>query len=265
MSHENPHAHDDGPGDGPEDRGGRGRVPSHLNPVPPLPPHLPPTGPGPAPGPTSGPASGPERAGPGEPREPWAAATAATPGTALLANLARGAWQALLAGGVAACLLGVIVLIWPGPTLVVAGVVFGLYLLVTGVVQLVAAFGTHITAAMRTLAFISGAVSVLLGLFCFRGATQSVLLLALWIGIGWLFRGITVTAAAVNDHQTPARGWQIFIGAVSAVAGVVLIVSPIESAVVLTVVAGIWLLALGATEIVTALRLRRGADVAGLR
>lgn len=183
----------------------------------------------------------------------------ADPMGAMLGNLARSAWQAVLAGGAAAVLLGLIVLIWPGPTLAVAGVCFGIYLLVTGVLQLVAAFGTHAAASMRVLAFISGAISILLGLFCFRGATQSVLLLALWIGIGWLFRGIAQTLAAASDPAMPARGWQIFIGAVSAVAGVVLIVSPFESAVALTIVAGIWLIALGLTEIVTALRLRSGA------
>ncbi|MGW9040620.1 HdeD family acid-resistance protein, partial [Streptomyces sp. NPDC055721] len=169
-----------------------------------------------------------------------------------LAMLAGAAWQALLVAGLVSVVLGILVLVWPDASLRVAGVLFGLYLLFSGVMQLVAAFGTHATTALRVMAFISGALSILLGLFCFRGAMQSTLLLALWIGIGWLFRGITQTVAAASDAAMPARGWQIFLGVVSAIAGVVLIVSPLESAKVLTVLVGVWLLVVGVVEAVTA-------------
>ncbi|MEU3792053.1 HdeD family acid-resistance protein [Streptomyces fructofermentans] len=173
--------------------------------------------------------------------------------------LARTAWQAVLAAGIAALALGAVVLAWPEATLRAAGVVFGLYLVVSGVLQLAAAFGTHAATSLRVMAFISGAVSLLLGLFCFRGEMRSILLLALWIGIGWLFRGVTQTMAAVSDPSVPARGWQITLGVLSLLAGIVLIVAPLESVAVLTVVGGCWLLVIGLTEIVTALYLRRRA------
>ncbi|MFF4172352.1 HdeD family acid-resistance protein [Streptomyces sp. NPDC001744] len=176
-----------------------------------------------------------------------------------LGALAGAAWQALLLAGFVALVLGVLVLVWPGASLLVAGVLFGLYLLFSGVMQLVAAFGTHASTSLRVMAFISGALSILLGLLCFRGAMQSILLLALWIGIGWLFRGITQTVAAASDPAVPARGWQVFLGIISALAGVVLIVSPLESAAVLTLLGGIWLVAVGAVEIVTAVQVRSRA------
>ncbi|MFJ7068439.1 HdeD family acid-resistance protein [Streptomyces sp. NPDC101115] len=176
-----------------------------------------------------------------------------------LGLLAGMAWQALLIAGVVSLVLGVLVLAWPKATLTIVGVLFGLYLLVSGVLQLVAAFGTHAKTSLRVMAFISGALGILLGLFCFRGATQSILLLALWIGIGWLFRGITQTVAAASDPDMPARGWQICLGVISALAGVVLIVAPLESVRVLTVLAGIWLLVVGVAEIATAFMVRSRA------
>ncbi|MEV0639164.1 HdeD family acid-resistance protein [Streptomyces sp. NPDC050619] len=173
-----------------------------------------------------------------------------------LSALARAAWQVVLLTGVASLVLGVLVLAWPGSSVLAAGILFGVYLLISGIFQLVAAFGTHRTTSLRVLAFLSGALSVLLGLFCFRGPMRSVLLLALWIGIGWLIRGITQTLAAASDPSMPARGWQIFLGAVTFAGGIVLIDSPFESVAVLTLLGGIWLVAVGAVEIVTALRIR---------
>ncbi|MGW2031623.1 MULTISPECIES: HdeD family acid-resistance protein [Streptomyces] len=217
------------------------------------------------------PSSGPERDRAYDDRHVHAGASpgghpaAAAPGTrhepepafeGPLHALSRAAWQVVLLTGVGSLVLGVLVLVWPGPSLVAAGVLFGLYLLYSGVLQLVSAFGTHRATSLRVLAFISGALSILLGLFCFRGPMQSILLLALWIGIGWLFRGITQTVAAVHDPRMPARGWQIFLGIVTFVAGIVLIDSPLESVSVLTLVSGIWLVAVGIVEIVTAFGIR---------
>ncbi|GAA0690590.1 HdeD family acid-resistance protein [Kitasatospora atroaurantiaca] len=176
-----------------------------------------------------------------------------------LQRLAHAAWQALLAAGLASLILGVIVFAWPEQTLRVVGVLFGLYLVIIGVVQLVAAFGTHAATALRVLAFISGALCVLLGLLCFRSAAQSLLLLALWIGIGWLFRGITQIAAAASDPDMPARGWQATAGAFNAVAGVILMVWPAPSITALTILTGCCLVILGLLEIATAVRIHHNA------
>ncbi|MEU0003863.1 HdeD family acid-resistance protein [Streptomyces sp. NPDC006314] len=174
--------------------------------------------------------------------------------------LSRAAWQVVLVTGIASLALGVLVLIWPGASLLAAGVLFGLYLVISGVFQLVSAFGTHKATSLRVLAFISGALSILLGLFCFRGPMQSILLLALWIGIGWLIRGITQTLAAASDSRMPARGWQIFLGILTFIGGIVLIDSPFESVAVLTLVGGVWLVAVGIVEIITGFRIRGRAD-----
>lgn len=180
----------------------------------------------------------------------------------LLGLLARSAWQRQVAMGVLTLALGALTLAWPGATVLVVGVLFGIYLLACGVVQLTVAlqlagaYPTHVPGHLRAVSFLSGVLSVLLGLICFRGAAQSILLLALWIGIGWLIRGITQTLAAASDSTMPARGWQIFLGIVTFLGGIVLIDSPFESVAVLTLVGGIWLVAVGVVEIVTAIRIR---------
>ena len=173
-----------------------------------------------------------------------------------LQRLARDAWQAVLLIGISAVLLGAIALAWPGKTLVVLGVLFGIYLLISGILQIAAAFGTHAEASLRVLAFISGGLSIVLGVFCFRSAFESILLLAVWIGVAWLFRGIAQTAAAAADAFMPARGWQLFAGLLGTLAGLVVIASPFGSIAVLTIFAGVWLIVTGIAEIVSSLRIR---------
>jgi uncharacterized membrane protein HdeD (DUF308 family) len=174
-------------------------------------------------------------------------------------QLARNAWQAVLLIGVAAIVFGVVALVWPHATLRVIGILFGIFLLVSGIMQLAAAFGTHVDTSLRVLAFISGAIAIMLGLFCFRGALESILLLAIWIGIAWLFRGVSQLAAASSDPDMPARGWQVFSGIIGIVAGIVVLISPLNSIWVLTLFGGIWLIVTGVAEIATALQLRSEA------
>ncbi|MFC7218307.1 HdeD family acid-resistance protein [Streptomyces polyrhachis] len=185
------------------------------------------------------------------------ASSASRPDEGVVHTLARKAWQSVLVLGILALVLGVMILAWPGATLLVAAVVFGVYLLFAGILQIMAAFGTHVSTGLRVMAFISGALCILLGLFCFRSETRSLLLLALWIGIGWLFQGIAQVVAAISDKDMPARGWQGFMGVVSALAGVVLMVSPFESLAVLTVVTGCILIVLGIVQIFTGFSLRK--------
>jgi uncharacterized membrane protein HdeD (DUF308 family) len=173
-----------------------------------------------------------------------------------LQQLARSAWQLLLLTGVVAVALGVIVLAWPGKTLLVAGVLFGIYLVVSGIGYVFAAFGTHAGAAMRVLTFITGVISLVLGFFCFRDKFEAVTLLALWIGISWVFRGMTLLAAALSFDHMPGRGWQVFSGLIIVIGGGVLIIYPLDSIAVLTLVAGCWLIAIGIIDVISAFQVR---------
>ncbi|OBK46094.1 HdeD family acid-resistance protein [Mycobacterium sp. 1081908.1] len=176
-----------------------------------------------------------------------------------LRQLARSAWQLLLLIGLAAVALGVIVLVWPGKTLFVAGVLFGIYLVVSGIGYMFAAFGTHAGVAMRVLSFITGVVSLVVGFFCFREEFEAVWLLAIWIGIGWLFRGMTLLAAALSFDHMPGRGWQALSGLIIVIGGAVMIISPLRSIAILTLVAGWWLIVIGIMDVITAFQTRSRA------
>ena len=96
---------------------------------------------------------------------------------------------------------------------------------------------------------LAGALSFLLGLISCRGALESILLLALWIGFGWLITGITRADAAESSPYVPFRGWQIFGGIVLAIGAVVVIVWPLESLFALAVLSRVWLIVIGAWQV----------------
>ena len=115
-------------------------------------------------------------------------------------------WKWILVAGLLTIVLGVLVLAWPGPTILVASTLFGVYLLLSGMVELFMAFTLPRSAATRVMLFISGALSLVLAIMSFRhfGDAYAVLLLSLWIGIGFIFQGVTGSPSASARATCPA-------------------------------------------------------------
>jgi uncharacterized membrane protein HdeD (DUF308 family) len=167
-------------------------------------------------------------------------------------------WKSTLLTGILSLTLGILVYVLPEHSIVIAAALFGIYLLVTGAAQVFFAFTLHVSAGGRVLSFISGAASLVLAVLCFRhfGQGYAILLLAIWIGIGFIFRGVATSISAISDPHLPGRGWQIFLGAISLLAGLVMLGSPLETIEILTLVVAIWLIVIGAFEIVSSFGIR---------
>jgi uncharacterized membrane protein HdeD (DUF308 family) len=184
-----------------------------------------------------------------------------TSSPALLQHL----WKSVLLTGILSIVLGALVLAWPGASILVAAIFFGAYLLVNGISQVFHAFTMHAAAGGRVLLFISGAAALILAVLCFRSIQDSILLLAIWIGIGFIFRGVSIAATAVSDPDMPGRVWEIVIGLISLVAGVVVLASPFSSLATLTLVVGVWLVVIGAIEVASAFGIRKASQNLGSR
>ena len=84
-------------------------------------------------------------------------------------TLLEGAlWKWKLVAGLLTVVLGGIVLAWPGPTILVASTLFGVFLLLTGFTELFLAFTLPRSGGTRFLLFISGALSLILAVLSFR-------------------------------------------------------------------------------------------------
>jgi uncharacterized membrane protein HdeD (DUF308 family) len=191
------------------------------------------------------------------------AAMQTTPGTTPVPSLLPHLWKSTLVSGILSLILGVLVLAWPGISVLAAAVAFGVYLLITGIAQVVFAFSLHVSAGSRILLFISGAASLILAVLAFRHFGNAVLLLAIWIGIGFIFRGVATTISAISDPNLPGRAWEIFVGVISLLAGIVVLASPFASIVTLAIVVGVWFVVIGVFEIVSSFRIRKASQTLG--
>ncbi|GHE26457.1 HdeD family acid-resistance protein [Kitasatospora indigofera] len=168
-------------------------------------------------------------------------------------------WSWTLGFGVLTAVAGILMLSWPEETARVVAVIIGLQLLVAGVVRFVTAFTHDTSGGARVLYVLLALLSVLAGVLCLRHQLQTVGFLALVVGAYWLLGGILALYVAIAGRGLPGRGLAGFLGALGILAGIVVLSYPVESAVALARLIGLWLLLLGLFEAGSALVLRHAA------
>ncbi|MEU8896180.1 DUF308 domain-containing protein [Nocardia sp. NPDC048505] len=162
-----------------------------------------------------------------------------------------GGRQVVLASGAVTVVLGVVLAVWPDKTLLVAELLLGSYLLLNGLVQVWTAIGAKFAVPLRALVLTSGAISLLLAALCLYGG-NSVLLLAMWLGIAWAVRGIIHATVAAWDTRLPAAGQHELLGLFTMVLGLAVLALPFETLEALALVGGGGLIVLGVLELLIA-------------
>jgi uncharacterized membrane protein HdeD (DUF308 family) len=168
----------------------------------------------------------------------------------------RQSRAALFLLGATSVVFGALALFWPKATVSVIAVLFGIQLLVLGVVRIVQSFAvSEVKVGVRILLIILGLISMVVGVLCLRHPLQTVTILAALLGLFWLVGGVIDIIRAVSDHS----GLEALVGVLGAVAGLVVLAWPQPTVLVISVVFGIWLLAFGVLMVVAGVREGRRA------
>ena len=130
----------------------------------------------------------------------------------MLARLGRH-WGWVLAYGVLTLLAAIAVLAWPGETLLVLAVLFGIQLIISGIFRFVAALASEdLTGGTRVLLALLGVLSVIIGLWAVRHALLTLLALTVFLGIFWVVNGVIDIFTALSHREMPDRGWAVADG-----------------------------------------------------
>ncbi|MFK0237629.1 HdeD family acid-resistance protein [Streptomyces vinaceus] len=174
-----------------------------------------------------------------------------------------GSWHWALGLALVTLIPGILVLVWPDETLHILAVIIGLQLLVAGVFRFVTAFSHSNDGGSRLAAVLVAVLALLAGVLVLRHPMQTIGALSLILGVFWLVTGVLTAYTAIADHTVPHRGLLFGLGALGAVAGIVVLCFPVDSAVALTRLLGLWLVLLGVFEVVMAFALRSAIRRAG--
>jgi uncharacterized membrane protein HdeD (DUF308 family) len=167
-------------------------------------------------------------------------------------------WGLVLALGLITLALGIVVTFRPGGTARALAIIFGIWLLVLGVIWIVRAIAERREATgLRFGLALCGLLAVLIGLLVLHHSFETVAVLGFIIGVFWVVEGLALLIVGFSPEAEGQRAGTLLTGLVFAVTGIVCLIYPGLSLTILAVILGIGLIVAGLVQITFAFRIRR--------
>jgi uncharacterized membrane protein HdeD (DUF308 family) len=166
-------------------------------------------------------------------------------------------WWAWLIRGVAAVIFGVLAWLWPGITWITIAIFFGAYALVDGVFAIIATIRAAETHQRWWPFLIEGLIGILIAAIAFYDIRIVIAALYLTIAAWAFLTGIFELVAAVQLRKQIANEIWLILGGLASIAfGVLMLLYPIISAIVIIYIIAAYAVVFGIMMIAFALRLR---------
>jgi uncharacterized membrane protein HdeD (DUF308 family) len=179
-----------------------------------------------------------------------------------VAIAAKQTWWVVLLCGLGMIALGIALLVWPSASLTVVAILIGAAVMVSGLSRLYEGFTAKAeSGGMRTAYVVIGFLAILAGLYLLRHHVLSLFLVAFVTGVYFIAHGISDLGVAISG-ATPNRGLRAVLGVFSLAAGIVMVIWPSITLVLLLTIVAAWLLFYGLVLGALAFGLRRAAKSA---
>ena len=157
----------------------------------------------------------------------------------------------LVAVSVLGLLLGLVGLIFPLPGLLFIAILFGIYLVFSGIFRINSALITHsLRGAVRWLNGVLGVLIVVAGVICLSHPWASLYVIGYVIGIGWIAEGISDIMGAIQGSVRP-RWFGVVSGILSMLAGIVVFILPTLGDLTLVFIGSILLIVVSVSTLLT--------------
>jgi len=163
-------------------------------------------------------------------------------------------WESMVFRGIAAILFGVAAVFWPALTLVTLVYLFSIYVLVSGIVNIIESVMHLAKGRSWFLNLLLGGAELGVGLYLVRHPNVTFATFILLAGLMFIVRGVFEVVGALTDEPSATYKTLMVIGGVLSVAlGIVLLLQPQASGVAFVWVLGLYALVTGPIWIAMAL------------
>jgi uncharacterized membrane protein HdeD (DUF308 family) len=166
-------------------------------------------------------------------------------------------WWQVAVRGLIALIFGILVLAWPGVSLLIFAIIFGAFVFVDGIFTLVAAVNYKAGAGRRTWLFIRGIAGIIVGLITFFWPAITALALVILIAAWALVTGVMELVFAFRANQESAIRWMFAIsGILSLILGILILAYPVPGTLIIIWIIGAYAVLAGILLIILGFRLR---------
>lgn len=173
-----------------------------------------------------------------------------------LSPLEKQLWGLAIAQGVLAILFGILALFWPGLTVALLIVFFGVFILIWGIVGIITSLSGIGKDKFWWLELIFSLLALGLSVYVLRNPVETAAIFVFFIGLTFLVRGVVDILEGLFDG-TRAGGDRVFhviVGVIGIIAGIVTLTYPVSAGVAVVWVIGLYAVLYGALSIAFAFK-----------
>lgn len=170
-------------------------------------------------------------------------------------------WPAVAVRGLAAIVFGLLVLFWPGLTLLTLVFIFAIFVLVEGVAALYAGATSRTDGGPAWGLIALGAIGIIAGIATFVWPRITGLVLLLLIGFWAIAAGVVQIYEGIRLRRVIENEWLLILTGVAALFfGLIVVITPSAGALAVAFLIGFFALIYGVLQLGLAYRLRQIAQ-----
>jgi uncharacterized membrane protein HdeD (DUF308 family) len=159
-------------------------------------------------------------------------------------------WKGMMVRGVLSIILGLIIALLPGPTLIAVTILIGIFVLMLGLMGL-AMFLSIREGRKRAVLLLEGALGIIFGVMTIIWPNITALLLIFILGVWCLVEGLVQLYAGLMMRRKASLRAVVYVsGILSVVIGLIFIFAPGEGAIAFIWLIGLFAIAYGVLSIV---------------
>lgn len=165
-------------------------------------------------------------------------------------------WGLGIASGVVSILFGIVALFWPGLTVALFIMLFGVFVLVWGIIGLIVSIATISTNKFWWLELIFSVLAVGLAVYLLRNPEAAATIFIFFIGLTFLVRGVVDIIEGLFDGEAAGsqRVFSVVLGVLGVIAGIITLTNPVTAGLAVVWIVGLYAVLYGALIIAFAFR-----------
>lgn len=176
----------------------------------------------------------------------------------LISKVGEKSWMVLSLFALGMIAIGIILLVWPAASLTVVAVLIGASVLVAGFVKFWEGLTSRSDSGGQRAGYIVvGLLAIVAGLYLLRHLHLSLFFVAFVTGVFFVAHGFSDIGVAFAARGMPGRTARAVLGVFSIAAGLILVIWPGITLVLLLTIMAAWLLFYGCMLFVLAFHIRR--------
>ena len=171
-------------------------------------------------------------------------------------KVAKSVWWLFVLSGILSILFGLFAIFWPGLTVSILVLIFGIFITVAGISWLVMSFASMKTDKTWWLSMLFSVLCIVAGIYLFANPATTITIFVILVAVAVFARALVDLINASYSDDASSKWLWIMLGVLGIIFGVVILVYPAGATMAFVWVVGLYAVIRGIADVIYAFQIK---------